>query len=320
MEAQINFDTDQSLEVARNVFWEQAKSLQAIGESLNGEITLAVNLMHQCAGKVIISGMGKSGIIGKKIAATLASTGTPSFFVHPGEAYHGDLGMIGADDLVVLISYSGETDEVVKLLPYIRHIQAKSVAITGNSESTLAIAADVHLDVSVEREACPNNLAPTTSTTATLVMGDALAVALMDRRGFMPVDFARFHPGGSLGRKLLTQVQEVMHPVPSIREDASFADVVHQISEGGRGIVCILSQDNALVGVVTDGDLRRAIEKYGKTEALVAEDIMGKMPTTVPKGSNLYECESLMREKRLTSLVVVNEQLQPVGVIKSFDA
>ncbi|WP_110600350.1 KpsF/GutQ family sugar-phosphate isomerase [Salinicola lusitanus] len=320
MEAQIYSDTDQSLEVARNVFWEQAKSLQAIGESLNGEVSLAVNLMHQCTGKVIISGMGKSGIIGKKIAATLASTGTPSFFVHPGEAYHGDLGMIGADDLVVLISYSGETDEVVKLLPYIRHIQAKSIAITGNSDSTLAIAADVHLDVSVEREACPNNLAPTTSTTATLVMGDALAVALMDRRGFMPVDFARFHPGGSLGRKLLTQVQEVMHPVPSIQEDASFANVVHQISEGGKGIVCILSQAGDLVGVVTDGDLRRAIEKHGNTESLIAQDIMGKMPTTVPKGANLYECEGLMREKRLTSLVVVNDQLKPAGVIKSFDA
>lgn len=320
MEVQKINDKDQSLKVARNVFWEQAKSLQTIGESLNGEITLAVDLMHECQGKVIISGMGKSGIIGRKIAATLASTGTPSFFVHPGEAYHGDLGMIGAEDLVVLISYSGETDEVVKLLPYIRHIQAKSIAITGNSESTLAIAADVHLDVSVEREACPNNLAPTTSTTATLVMGDALAVALMDRRGFMPVDFARFHPGGSLGRKLLTEVQEVMHPVPSIREDASFADVVHRISEGGKGIVCILSRENVLIGVVTDGDLRRAIEKHGETEALVSEDIMGKMPTTVSKSTNLYECERLMRDKQLTSLVVVDGEFIPVGVVKSFDA
>lgn len=320
MEAQKIHYKNQSLEVARNVFWEQAKSLQTIGESLSGEIILAVDLMHECKGKVIISGMGKSGIIGKKIAATLASTGTPSFFVHPGEAYHGDLGMIGADDLVVLISYSGETDEVVKLFPYIRHIQAKSIAITGNSESTLAIAADVHLDVSVEREACPNNLAPTTSTTATLVMGDALAVALMDRRGFMPVDFARFHPGGSLGRKLLTQVQEVMHLVPSIREGTTFADVVHQISEGGKGIVCILSREGALTGVVTDGDLRRAIEKHGNTEALIAERIMGKMPATVPLNANLYECESMMREKKLTSLVVVDAQLKPAGVIKSFDA
>ena len=203
---------EQAIEVARNVFWEQATALQAIGESLDGEIARVVNLMYACTGKVIISGMGKSGIIGKKIAATLASTGTSSFFVHPGEAYHGDLGMIGSDDLVVLISYSGETDEVVKLLPYLRHIRANSVAITGNRESTLALAADVHLDVSVEREACPNNLAPTTSTTATVVMGDALAVALMTRRGFMPLDFAKYHPGGSLGRKLLTQAQEVIPP------------------------------------------------------------------------------------------------------------
>lgn len=311
---------EQTIEVARNVFWEQATALQAIGESLNGEIARAVDLMYASTGKVIISGMGKSGIIGKKIAATLASTGTSSFFVHPGEAYHGDLGMIGSDDLVVLISYSGETDEVVKLLPYLRHIRANSVAITGNSESTLALAADVHLDVAVEREACPNNLAPTTSTTATVVMGDALAVALMTRRGFMPVDFAKYHPGGSLGRKLLTQAQEVMHKIPSVTTTATFSEVVSAISEGGKGITCILSDQDEFVGVVTDGDLRRAIEKYGDVSEIAASEMMGNKPIVVAKDANLYECEILMGERQLTSLIVVDGSLMPVGVIKSFDA
>ncbi|MGM8930657.1 KpsF/GutQ family sugar-phosphate isomerase [Salinicola halophyticus] len=309
----------QSLELARRVFEDQARALDAVGAFLNDEFQEAVDLILACTGKVIVCGMGKSGIIGRKIAATLSSTGTSSFFVHPGEAYHGDLGMISRGDLVLLISYSGETDEVIKLLPYLRHIAARSVSITGCAQSTLAGASDVHLDVSVPRECCPNNLAPTTSTTATLVMGDALAVALMDQRGFMPVDFARYHPGGTLGHKLLTQVQDVMHPVPSIHEDASFADVVHQISEGGKGIVCVLSRDSGLVGVVTDGDLRRAIEKSTNTECLTARDIMGRMPVTVSGNTNLHDCEILMRERKLTSLIVA-EAGRPLGVIKSFDA
>ncbi|WP_110689377.1 KpsF/GutQ family sugar-phosphate isomerase [Salinicola endophyticus] len=320
MEVEASLTPDEALEAARNVFYDQADALRVIGDSLNVEVSEAVKLMHDCSGKVIVSGMGKSGIIGRKIAATLASTGTPSFFVHPGEAYHGDLGMIGPDDLVVLISYSGETDEVVKLLPYLKHIEAKSIAITGNSQSTLAVSADVHLDVSVEREACPNNLAPTTSTTATLVMGDSLAIALMNLRGFMPLDFAKFHPGGSLGRKLLTKVQELMHPIPVVSDKINFSDVVHEINEGGVGIVCVRSDSDNFVGVITDGDLRRAIEKYHSTDALIAEQIMGRMPTVVPVGTNMYECENLMREKRLTSLIVVDFQNEPVGVIKSFDA
>lgn len=307
------------LKLARGVFEDQAQALNDIGRSLNGEFLGAVELIYACTGKVIVSGMGKSGIIGRKIAATLASTGTPSFFVHPGEAYHGDLGMIGSEDLLVLISYSGETDEVIKLLPYLRHIQAHSVAITGNSASTLATSADVHLDVSVEREACPNNLAPTTSTTATLVMGDALAVALMNRRAFMPVDFARFHPGGSLGRKLLTKARDVMHGVPSLARSAPFAEVVHEISVGGRGIVCVVNDAGQMIGVVTDGDLRRAIEKQGQTERLTANEIMGTMPVTISADANLYDCEHLMRERKLTSLVVAEGQ-KPLGVVKSFDA
>lgn len=309
----------QSLELARAVFLEQATALGAIADSLDGAFLDAVDRVYACAGKVIVCGMGKSGIIGRKIAATLASTGTPSFFVHPGEAYHGDLGMIGSDDLMLLISYSGETDEVIKLLPYLRHIQAPTVALTGNAGSTLASSADVHLDISVERESCPNNLAPTTSTTATLVMGDALAVSLMHRRAFMPVDFARFHPGGSLGRKLLTHAQDVMHSVPSLSLDASFAQVVHEISRGERGIVCVLDEEGAMVGVVTDGDLRRAIERQGQDGHQKAADIMGTMPVTIPGDTNLYDCERLMRERKLTSLIV-SEGNKPLGVIKSFDA
>ncbi|WP_298848829.1 SIS domain-containing protein [uncultured Salinicola sp.] len=309
----------ETLELARLVFEDQSRALSDIGHSLNDEFLAAVELIYGCTGKVIVSGMGKSGIIGRKIAATLASTGTPSFFVHPGEAYHGDLGMIGSDDLVILISYSGETDEVIKLLPYLRHIEARSVAITGNESSTLGTSADVHLNVSVERESCPNNLAPTTSTTATLVMGDALAVALMNRRAFMPLDFARFHPGGSLGRKLLTLAKDVMHRVPSLSREASFAQVVHEISEGHRGIVCVVDDAGQMVGVVTDGDLRRAIEKQGQTEHLTANDIMGRMPVTISPDANLYDCEQLMRERKLTSLIVAEGQ-EPLGVVKSFDA
>jgi arabinose-5-phosphate isomerase len=311
--------SDQSLTLARRVFEDQARALGAIGASLNDDFLAAVEMVLSCTGKVIVSGMGKSGIIGRKIAATLASTGTPSFFVHPGEAYHGDLGMIGSIDLVILISYSGETDEVIKLIPYLRHIQAQTIAITGRAESTLAQSAGVNLDVSIERETCPNNLAPTTSTTATLVMGDALAVALMNRRAFMPVDFARFHPGGSLGRKLLTLARDVMHDVPCLPAEASFDHVVNKISQGERGIVCIVSRQDELLGVITDGDLRRALEKSTGTDHLTAREIMGTMPVTVGGEDNLHDCELLMRERKLTSLIVA-EAGKPLGVIKSFDA
>ncbi|WP_110641206.1 KpsF/GutQ family sugar-phosphate isomerase [Salinicola sp. CPA57] len=311
--------SSESLTLARRVFEDQARALDAIGESLNEAFLEAVELILSCTGKVIVCGMGKSGIIGRKIAATLASTGTPSFFVHPGEAYHGDLGMIGGVDLVILISYSGETDEVIKLIPYLRHIEARTIAITGRTDSTLARSANVHLDVSIERETCPNNLAPTTSTTATLVMGDALAVALMNRRAFMPVDFARFHPGGSLGRRLLTLARDVMHDVPCLPAEASFDHIVNKISQGERGIVCIVSPRSELLGVITDGDLRRAIEKFSVTDALTARDIMGRMPVTVAGDVNLHDCELLMRERKLTSLIVA-ESGRPLGVIKSFDA
>ncbi|OLO03643.1 KpsF/GutQ family sugar-phosphate isomerase [Salinicola socius] len=311
--------SSESLTLARRVFEDQARALDAIGESLNEAFLEAVELILSCTGKVIVCGMGKSGIIGRKIAATLASTGTPSFFVHPGEAYHGDLGMIGGVDLVILISYSGETDEVIKLIPYLRHIEARTIAITGRTDSTLARSANVHLDVSIERETCPNNLAPTTSTTATLVMGDALAVALMNRRAFMPVDFARFHPGGSLGRRLLTLARDVMHDVPCLPAEASFDHIVNKISQGERGIVCIVSPRAELLGVITDGDLRRAIEKFSVTDALTARDIMGRMPVTVAGDVNLHDCELLMRERKLTSLIVA-ESGRPLGVIKSFDA
>ncbi|NRB56592.1 MAG: KpsF/GutQ family sugar-phosphate isomerase, partial [Salinicola sp.] len=215
--------------------------------------------------------------------------------------------------------HSGETDEVIKLIPYLRHIQAKTIAITGRADSTLARSANIHLDVSIERETCPNNLAPTTSTTATLVMGDALAVALMNRRDFMPVDFARFHPGGSLGRKLLTLAREVMHEVPCLSDEASFDQIVNKISQGERGIVCIVSPSDELLGVVTDGDLRRALEKSTSGERPKARDIMGRLPITVSGETNLHDCEILMRERKLTSLVVV-ESGKPLGVIKSFDA
>lgn len=309
----------QALALAQAVFENQARALDALGESLDNAFLEAVDLILSCTGKVIVCGMGKSGIIGRKIAATLASTGTPSFFVHPGEAYHGDLGMIGGIDLVLLISHSGETDEVIKLIPYLRHIQAKTIAITGRADSTLARSANVHLNVSIERETCPNNLAPTTSTTVTLVMGDALAVALMNRREFMPLDFARFHPGGSLGKKLLTLAKDVMHDVPCLPTGAAFDQIVNKISQGEQGIVCIVSSIGELLGVVTDGDLRRALEKSAACASLSAQDMMGTMPVTIGGDRNLHDCEILMRERKLTSLIVAEAGV-PLGVIKSFDA
>ena len=308
-------------EAAQEVFFQQARALNAIGDKLGEAFMQAVDLCLQCQGRVIISGMGKSGIVGRKIAATLSSTGTASYFVHPGEAYHGDLGMIQSGDVVILLSYSGETDEVLKLLPYLQHIDAKIIALTGVANSTLARNADVTLDVWVEKESCPNNLAPTTSTTATMAMGDALAVALMRMRDFQPQDFARYHPGGSLGRKLLTRVQDVMHsPLPSNLPSDSFKKVVSAITQGCVGITAVCSEQGELLGVVTDGDLRRAIEKHEDLKQLTAADIMHTKPVTIAADEMFAKAESLMLGRKLSSIIAMDQAGKPVGVVKFFDA
>jgi arabinose-5-phosphate isomerase len=309
-----------SLHVVGAVFREQAEALGAIAGRVGAEVGTALELILCARGRVVICGMGKSGIIGRKMAATFASTGTPSFFVHPGEAYHGDLGMITSDDVVVLISYSGETDEVLKLLPYLKHVGAPIVALTGGVRSTLARHADAVLDVGVDKEACPNNLAPTTSTTATLVMGDALAVALIQMRGFRPQDFARFHPGGSLGRKLLTRVSDVMHArYPSVACEASFKEIVSAITRGRLGIAVALTNDGELAGVITDGDLGRAMEAHDDTRHLRAADIMSRDPVTIAQDAMFSEAEELMERHTVTALVAVDQRGMPTGVLKIFD-
>lgn len=287
---------------------------------LDSDFERAVDVIMEARGRVIVAGMGKSGIIGQKIAATLASTGTPSFFVHPGEAFHGDLGMIKPIDVMLLISNSGETEEVVRLLPFMQHQENKIIAMTGRRDSTLGRNADIVLDVFVEREACNNNLAPTSSTTATLVMGDALAIALSDRRNFRPEDFARFHPGGSLGRKLLTRVADVMHKsrLPVCGPDANFRAIVNEIGAGRLGLVLVMEGDT-LRGIITDGDVRRAFDRFDDITAVRAEAIMTRTPKTVAPDRRFAEAEEEMLNQKINSLVVTEADGKVVGVLQIYD-
>src|SRR5687767_8979051 len=254
---------DRLAEDARAVFEQQAQAIAEVGKRIGTDFGQAVGLMYATPGHVIVSGMGKSGLVGRKIAATLASTGTPSFFVHPAEAFHGDLGMITERDTIMLLSYSGETDEVVRLLPHLTRMGAPIIALVGTMDSTIARAADVAIDVSVEREVCPNNLAPTNSTLASMAMGDALAVSLIQARKFGAADFARFHPGGALGRRLLTRVKDVMHSkdLPVLSPNQSVRDSLFTITRGRLGLALVL-EGEVLRGIVTDGDLRRALQRH----------------------------------------------------------
>ena len=252
----------QILAVARKAMHTEMLALKHLEETLGDNFVAAVELILACRGKCIVTGMGKSGLVGRKIAATLASTGTPSFFLHPGEAFHGDLGMISKEDVILALSYSGETDEILKIVPFIHSNGNKLISMTGHAESALAKNSDVHLDVAVREEACILHLAPTTSTTAQIAMGDALAVSLMQLRGFTSVDFARLHPGGSLGRRLLMTVGNVMrsHDLPVVAPDCSATDMIHAISKGGLGLIVICEGDR-IEGIVTDGDVRRAMQR-----------------------------------------------------------
>lgn len=307
-------------ETAKRVFREQADALNRTADSLGADFERAVQLIRSVKGRVIISGMGKSGIIGRKIAATLASTGTPSFYVHPGEAYHGDLGMITGDDLALLLSYSGETEEVIRLIPSLRSFGVPIIAIAGEPKSTLAKNANVFLNVHVDRETCPNNLAPTTSTTATLVMGDALAVTLMQLKQFRPQDFAVFHPGGSLGRRLLTRVRDVMHGhFPSNHPGDDIREVITAMTRGRLGLTVVI-EDGVLQGIITDGDLRRAIYANGDFASLSAADIMSRSPLSIADTEMFAEAEVIMNKAKVSSLLVMDSDRKLVGVLKIFDA
>jgi arabinose-5-phosphate isomerase len=306
--------------IAKKVFEIEAREIANLSNILTVDFEKAVEAILGCRGKLIISGMGKSGIIGKKIAATMASTGTPSFFLHPGEAYHGDLGMIERDDIVLLISNSGETDEVLKVVPFLKAHKNIIISMSGNPDSTLAKNSSYHLNISVKEEACPLQLAPTSSTTATLVMGDALAVALMRLRDFQDRDFAQFHPGGSLGRRLLTKAEDVMHSqnLPICSLDDSIKDIVQTVSEGKMGLSIIMS-NNKIVGIITDGDIRRAMESMEeKFFSLKARDLMSKNPKMVDAKSKLTEVQKMMTEYKVNSLLVCKGE-SLLGIIQIYD-
>ena len=309
-----------SLSVAADVFAQQAAAIGALAGRLDTDFGDVVRLLLNARGHAVICGMGKSGIIGRKIAATLSSTGTPSVFLHPGEAFHGDLGLVTPQDVVLLISYSGETEEVLRLVPSLQRLEVPIIAVTGKPGSTLARNADLTLDVSVEREACPNNLAPTTSTTATLVMGDALAVALMHARGFRSEQFAVFHPGGSLGRRLLTRVRDAMHgELPTNAPDDNIREVIAVMTRGRLGVSIVLDGDK-LVGIITDGDLRRGLFSHESFGQLAARDLMTRTPRTVSDGAMLAEAEEAMRAANIGALIAVDEFGRATGILKILDA
>ena len=310
------------LSIARKVLETEAAAILALVDRLDDRFELAVRLLRDCRGRVILTGMGKSGLICRKIAATLTSIGTPSFFLHPAEAIHGDLGVIQPDDVIVALSYSGETDEILRLLETIRRLGAKLVAVTGSPASTLAQAADVALDCSVAEEACPLNLVPTASTTAALAIGDALAMTLLVAKGFRQEDFANLHPGGKLGKRLM-RVESLMHAgrlCPIVKPDTRMLDVIYEMSRKQLGMTCVVDGSDRLLGIITDGDLRRQMERTADVLTLAAGDVMTRGPVTVSRATLAVEALNIMEQRKITSIVVVEDgSLQVAGVVHVHD-
>ena len=316
------FDPAQAVALARKTFEIEAAAVLGLGARIGPEFADAVQAILRCNGRVVVMGMGKSGHIGRKIAATLASTGTPAMFVHPGEASHGDLGMITQADVVLAISNSGESAELSAILPTLRRLQVMLVALTGSKQSSLALHADMVLDTSVAQEACPLNLAPTASTTAQLAMGDALAVALLQARGFKPEDFARSHPGGALGRKLLTLVADVMRQgdaVPAVRPHASLGELMREMSVKGLGASAVTDAQHRLLGIFTDGDLRRLIETGVDLRAMLAADVMHANPRTLMASALAVDAAAMMEQHRITSVLVTDAAGHLCGALNSND-
>ena len=300
----------------------ELSAIAQLMEQVDEQFSAACELILACTGRVVVTGMGKSGHIGCKIAATLASTGTPAFFVHPGEASHGDLGMITPNDVVLALSNSGSTVEILTILPLIKRMQAKLISLTGKVDSPLAQASDVHLSVAIEREACPLDLAPTASTTAALALGDALAVALLEHRGFTEKDFAFSHPGGALGRKLLLKVFDVMHQgssIPVISDQATVKEALVEMTAKGLGMTTVIDQDKKLVGVFTDGDLRRCLDMQGDIKDLPINSIMTQKSKIIEDNILAAEALNIMEESSITSIVVVDAKTMPMGVVHLHD-
>jgi len=318
----IRFDRERALNMAREALDIEAQAVLALGPRLGDAFAEAVRTVLACSGRVVIMGMGKSGHVGRKIAATLASTGTPAMFVHPAEASHGDLGMVTAGDVVLAISNSGESEELTVLLPLIKRMGVPLLAMTGKPGSSLGRHADSVLDSSVDREACPHNLAPTASTTAQLALGDALAMALLDARGFRPNDFARSHPGGTLGRKLLTHVRDVMRSgdaVPRVPLSATLMDLMREISAKGLGAGAVVDDAGLPVGIFTDGDLRRLIEKGVDLRSAMAREVMHAHPRTVRDEALAASAAELMEQHRINSVLVVDADGKLCGALNSHD-
>lgn len=311
-----------SLGDGKRVLEIEARAVQALIERLDASFTEAVDLLAQCQGKVVVSGMGKSGLIGQKIAATLASTGTPAFFLHPAEGVHGDLGMLARQDALIAISNSGETQEILQLLPFVERMGIKVVAFTGRTNSTLAKNSDVTLDVSVAEEACPMGLAPTASTTATLAMGDALAVALLRKRGFKEEDFAQFHPGGTLGRRLLVKVKDLMHvgsDLPQVAESVAGTAAILEMTSKKLGMTTVVDRAGRLAGIITDGDLRRVIQRGGEFSTATAGELASRNPKTIEPDALAAKALEIMERFSITTLVVVEGDRRIVGVIHLHD-
>ena len=318
----MTFDPARALRLAQETFDIEAAAVSGLKMRVNDAFARAVEMILGVRGRVVVMGMGKSGHIGRKVAATLASTGTPAMFVHAAEASHGDLGMITAADLVLALSYSGEVEELTSILPLVRRMGTPLIAITGGLQSALAQHADVVLDCGVEKEACPHNLAPTASTTAQLALGDALAVALLDARGFKPDDFARSHPGGALGRKLLTHLRDVMRmgdAVPRVGPGASLFDLMREMSAKGLGASAIVDADNRVLGIFTDGDLRRRVEQGEDLRGVTARDVMHPRPRTICDEALAVAAVELMELHRITSVLVVDSGGRLCGAVNSND-
>jgi len=311
-----------ALDLARQVLSIEAKAVEALIGRLDDKFTSALQLILHCRGRVVVSGMGKSGHIARKIASTMASTGTPAFFVHPGEASHGDLGMITADDVLIALSNSGESPEVLTILPIVKRRGAKLIAMTGNPASTMAREADVHLDASVAQEACPLGLAPTASTTAALALGDALAIALLDARGFGAEDFARSHPGGALGRRLLVHVGDLMHSgdaLPRVPDTALLTEALLEMSRKGLGMTAVVGDADHLLGLFTDGDLRRALDKMLDIRAAKVAEVMTRNPRTIGPDKLAAEAVQMMDQHKINGLLVVDADGRLVGALNMHD-
>jgi arabinose-5-phosphate isomerase len=300
----------------------EAQAVFALTQRINEYFNTACELLLACKGRVVVTGMGKSGHIGHKIASTFSSTGTPAFFMHPGEASHGDLGMITRQDIVLAISYSGFTSEILTLLPLLKRLEVPLVTLTGNSKSTLAKAANVNLDISIHQEACPLGLAPTTSTTVSLVMGDALAIALLQARGFSAEDFALSHPGGTLGKRLLLRIDELCHQgkeLPLVNEQATLKEALIEVSEKKLGMTCVINAQGYLTGVYTDGDIRRTLNQNFDINTTPLSSVMSRNCKTITKGLLAAEALAIMQKYKITSLVVIDEQSKPIAVVHLHD-